>query len=215
MHLLNRDPISPSCLNGRSHPPNSWKAVYNEDAYKDEIWQKIESMQGKRCAYCENSFSGLQRHIDHFRPRSRFPQDTFNWFNLFGSCSAQNSCGNHKDAGTNLQPNYNPDDLIKPDVDDPAEYLMFSSDGSVTPKAGLLPVQIQKAQLTIDVFGLNGSLRQVRETVLIGYKETAEYFLVELRSQMPAEDWQSLYQDKLREIETQPFCTAIKQLFLP
>ncbi|WP_350262660.1 hypothetical protein [Pantoea sp. BJ2] len=41
-------------------------------------------MEGEFCAYYECRLN--RKHVEHFRPRSRFSALTFEWRNLFGSC---------------------------------------------------------------------------------------------------------------------------------
>jgi len=117
MHKLSRDE-PPSCLSKFHHGQNNWGNVTTED--KVEIWEKITDMQGSRCAYCESELQKNNKHIEHFRQKNSgiYPQGTFQWDNLFGSCNRTESCGKHKDS---CGP-YNCTDLIKPDIDDP-EYF--------------------------------------------------------------------------------------------
>lgn len=210
MHKLIRDPVSPACLVGKTDPPNRWNEIYNNNDARDSIWAKLETMQGNRCAYCENLFTGKSRHIEHFKPRTRFPEATFDWPNLFGSCPHQYSCGNFKDNG---RLTYHPDELIKPDVDEPSDYLFFASDGSVTPKAGLNQTQLLKANSTIETFNLNGFLKQLRKTQLASYETQARFYFEDLPRQVTSEQWHDLYKAKLLELDALPFSSAVKQLF--
>lgn len=207
MHHLNRPP-APRCLIRYRHGQNNWGDVRNED--KAEIWAGLNEMQGNRCAYCECEIRtgphNHHAHIEHFRQRNRHPQGTFEWYNLFGSCNRAESCGKHKDKQA-----YNHQDLIKADTENPEHYLRFLPDGQVVPADNLEPQEIKRAEETIRVFNLNGSLRQIRETYVKGYQQTAKE-LLNLAEVFDEEDWRPLLEQELTAIAGQPFETAIRHI---
>lgn len=211
MHKLNR-PIPPRCLSQFSHGRDNWGNVMPDN--KTEIWQSINDMQQNRCAYCEIDLrtdrGNSNAHIEHFRQRNNYPQGTFQWANIFGSCDRQDSCGKHKDR----LPEYNHQDLIKMDTEDPEQFLAFFSDGNVVPTKGLAPQDKHRAEETIRIFNLNGALRQIRETMVKGYLQTAEEF-AQLAEEFEPEEWQPLLIEELAAIEHLPFTTAIKHVLLP
>ncbi|WP_310385799.1 retron Ec78 anti-phage system effector HNH endonuclease PtuB [Roseateles sp.] len=207
MHKLHRGE-PPTCLRGYRHGLNNWSEVSQFD--KNSIWDELLAMQGDRCAYCEARIAPDRRHIEHFRQKGRDPTVTFVWSNLFGSCNRSCSCGRHKDCA---EP-YAPADLIKPDEEDPEDYLLFSPDGTVSPKNGLSDKSDHRAAETIRLFNLNGPLRQIRFTELVGYKQTAEYF-AELSHQFSEDEWLPLLQEELQATAQLPFSTAIKHMMTP
>lgn len=161
MHLLQRDINEPACLKHYHHGRDHWNQNTPIPSEKIQIWEKLDQMQDRRCAYCEADIHNSDRHIEHFQQRSRYPQGTFDWTNLFGSCNREDSCGKHKDQCGS----YNPDDLIKPDVDDPEHYLLFISDGTICIRNGLTDAEQQRARETLRIFNLNhdrGPLRYRR-----------------------------------------------------
>jgi len=129
---------------------------------------------------------------------------------LFGSCNRSDSCGKYKDR----LPEYNHTDLIKVDEDDPEEYLEFLPDGNVVPAKDLNPQQKHRAKETIRIFNLNGSLRQIRKTAVIGYLQTAEE-LASYAVEFDEADWSPLLKEELEQIKNLPFTTAIKHVLLP
>lgn len=211
MHKLQR-PIPPQCLNHFSHGLNNWGDVL--PLQKTEIWNALDEMQQKRCAYCEIEIKTDREHsnahIEHFRQCARYPQGTFKWANLFGSCNRDDSCGKYKDR----LPAYEHQDLIKMDIEDPEKFFMFLADGSVVPAKGLTPQDEHRAKETIRIFNINGSLRQIRETTVKGYLQTAEE-LAQMAVEFDEEDWLPLLKEELDTIETLPFATAIKHVLMP
>lgn len=211
MHQLRRVAV-PACLTRYRHGRDKWGPGLPTSAEKAAIWAALDEMQGGRCAYCEADISVTDRHIEHFRQRSRHPKDTFAWDNLFGSCNREDSCGKHKDrCGA-----YASEALIKPDVDDPERFLLFVSDGTVVPRRELNAAERFRAEETLRVFNLNaksGALRYQRQQAAAGYLQTAE-LLRELAGENP-EALLALLQEEVAATEHLPFATAIKQVLLP
>ncbi|PFG08822.1 MULTISPECIES: retron Ec78 anti-phage system effector HNH endonuclease PtuB [unclassified Marinobacter] len=207
MHQLNRPP-APLFLNRYRHGRNNWAEVTKVE--KAEIWAGLNMMQSNRCAYCEYEIrtepDSHHAHIEHFRQRNCHPQGTFDWNNLFGSCNRGDSCGKYKDKQT-----YEHHDLIKADQENPDRYLRFLPDGQVVPAENLAPDEIQRAEETIRVFNLNGSLRKIRETYVKGYLQTAET-LLGLSEMFEEEEWRPCLEQELKDIAGQPFETAIRHV---
>lgn len=93
MHRLHRDPVAPIGLSHYRHGLHSWSKTCPTAVERADIWDKLNAMQGQRCAYCEGPMGTDNRHIEHFRQRARYPQGTFDWHNLFGSCARPGTCG--------------------------------------------------------------------------------------------------------------------------
>lgn len=111
-----------------------------------------------RCAYCESELSS-QMHIDHFRPKSTYPQLYYSLENIYPVCV---ECNNSKGAKFPLK-NEEQDFLsnkitvdlsteitllINPIEDNPEEHLRFNDDGSVSPLT-------ENGEVTIRTLNLN------------------------------------------------------------
>lgn len=215
MHRLHRDPQAPVCLKRYRHGHDTWSTQSPTGAERGEIWDKLNSMQDGLCAYCETSIHQGNRQIEHFRQRSRYPQGTFDWSNLFGSCKRDGVCGVHKDQ-CGLYP---PANLIKPDIDDPDEFFVFDSQGGIHPKAGLAPDEFERAKETIRILNLNGGgLPQMRRAAASGFLQTIEGW-AEFSSQFPEEEWRPIVEYELeKELAStahQPFATVIRHTLTP
>lgn len=207
MHKLQR-PAIPTCLKRYTYDKHNWEEVSAED--KTEIRQSLYTMQQHRCAYCEKALpENKPCHIEHFRQRSRYPQGTFQWSNLYLSCNTQNTCGKHKD-----KQQYTPTDLIDPCADDPDDYLRFYSDGSIRPRKKLPQQEQKRAEETIRVFNLNEqALQAIRKSELQGWIQIAEELQEWLKLDETA--YQAERDQYLQNICGQPFETAIRHLLLP
>ena len=208
MHRLHRDSQAPACLCRYQHGQDKWGMQSPTPVERAEIWEKLNAMQGSRCAYCEVMIASDNRHIEHFRQRNRYPQGTFDWSNLFGSCNRKGTCGDHKDnCGS-----YDHTVLIKPDQDNPDDFLVFTPDGYVSPRADLTEEQRHRATETIRIFNLNGpegALRQIRQREVAGYIENAEYWAA-IAAEYPEHEWWPQLEEELAETAHLPFATAIR-----
>ena len=210
MHRLHRDPQAPACLKRYQHGRDTWGMQSPTPAEREEIWVKLNTMQGHRCAYCEVGIQPGAQEIEHFRQRSRYPQGTFDWHNLFGACKDKGTCGDHKDKCGD----YDHTLLIKPDVDDPDEFLVFDPQGGVHPKARLTPDKHRRAQETIRILNLTGGgLPHMRRAAASGYLQQLELW-ADYASQFPEEDWLPIVEQELAQELAQtahlPFATAIR-----
>ncbi|WP_224963694.1 retron Ec78 anti-phage system effector HNH endonuclease PtuB [Acinetobacter guillouiae] len=163
--------IKPACLKNYILRNHNWNSVTKE--HKQEIRFHLTSMQGDFCAYCESKLDSL-KHIEHFADKDSYPKLTFLWDNLFLSCGSYKHCGHFKDS--NKAPNYNYLDLIKPDLDDPNDFLYYNSNGKVSCLNDLDDVSKKKATTTLEVFNLNQQeLVNKRSTVLSSIKDIITY----------------------------------------
>lgn len=89
------------------------KAVWN----KDYIKEKLLEMTHNKCCYCETSLdiSGNYMEVEHFYPKSCFPDRVVDWANLLPSCKR---CNTKKG---NINPEKIP--LINPTINDPKQHL--------------------------------------------------------------------------------------------
>ena len=66
---------------------------------------------------------------------------------------------------------------------------------------------------TIRLFNLNGSLRRIRQTMVIGYLQTAEE-LAEIALEFGQEEYKLLLDEEIDKINDLPFSTAIKHILI-
>lgn len=221
MHKLDRALIpAPVCLANFNYKIHSWDDFGG--ACKRQLRAALVEMQGipgvttadadefgLRCAYCEGPIYH-EGHIEHFRRKNanHFPELTFDWDNLFLACGSQDYCGHYKDRKS--APPYNPSQLIKPDVHDPANYLYFHSSGEVRSLGGLNKVDAERAKETIRVFGLsNRTLAGARAKALKVYKEKVVADLDELATWAPA-DRQAYLLGEIAATRYEPYATTIQ-----
>ena len=110
-------------------------------------------------------------------------------------------------AGTGRQRAFVASDLIDPTVDDPDEFLLFVSDGTVTPRPGLAAAKEHRARETLRVFQIADSpyLRKARQDAVSPH-------IVAIDTLLPhgVEVVKGYVQTVIAKIESVPFSTAVK-----
>ena len=209
MHRLDRAAAAvPACLSAYHVPENTWDDVSTAD--KRQIRLCLEQMQGPRCAYCEGSVYG-DGHIEHFRRKHNYPQLTFEWANLFQACGSSEHCGHYKDRPST--PAYDPANIIKPDEEEPGEYLYYHSSGEVRPRSHQGAPNPSRAIETIRVFNLNaGSLQAERRRALKAYTTRNPCILEDLMD-FDDESRQVFIAQEIEATRQDPFCTVIRHYF--
>lgn len=238
MHKLDRSVIpAPACLGNYNYKTQNWEDLGG--TCKGQLRAALVQMQGipgvttpdadeygLRCAYCEGPIYHAG-HIEHFRRKNpaHYPELTFAWDNLFLACGSNIHCGHFKDKKRNKDkdenkdksksnnpvPDYNPDELIKPDIHDPLDYLFFHSSGEVRIRRGLTcEDDIRRAKETIRVFGLdNRTLAGSRFKALSVYKEKVMADLEEVATWPPG-DRQAYLDEEIAATRYDPYATTIQ-----
>lgn len=198
---------TPPCLASYCQGIQTWGDVCAAD--KSVIRASLEIMQGRRCAYCEGGLDELGQHIEHFRRKRDYPHLTFDWNNLFWSCDQTDSCGHFKDCGGGP---YSPDDLLNPCQDNPDDFFLFRTDGTISVRIGLEPDKAKRATESLRVFSLNpqwGRLRNMRQAAIAGYIKDADEAVA---AGLNPDEIRAYFAECLEAVKDWPFYTAIKHV---
>ncbi len=230
MHLLDRSAVAPpGCLADWTYPDNNWddfggackkqlrlalQRLQSREIIDDGADDEVEYLIGLRCAYCEGQIY-CGGHIEHFRRKNpnHFPELTFEWTNLFLACGSTEHCGHYKDRQN--APAYNPDELIKPDVHNPNEYLYFHSSGEVRVRnrKGMTDADRHRGAETIRVFNLNcRRLVGDRNRVLKHYVDSKKQFLDDLM-EFEEHDRETFIAEEIDATRHEPYWTTIRHFF--
>ncbi|MBI5558340.1 MAG: TIGR02646 family protein [Deltaproteobacteria bacterium] len=137
-----------------------------------EIKDALLVMFHDKCAYCESKISHIAyEQIEHFRPKSKFPELTFEWTNLLLSCPICNGLaykGDHFPEETEGGP------LINPCEDMPDEHLDFVFD--LDARLATVVGKTARGETTKKLLGLNrDDLRAYRTKVIMRFSVLASY----------------------------------------
>ncbi len=148
------------------------------DAIKHYAHQEIAAALlgrgGKaKCIYCESYVDvTCYSNIEHYHPKSLYPEETFSWDNLFVGCTMCNTPKN--DFDTLNKP------FIHPVKDDPEDYLTFD-ELNYSPKFSS-GVSYEKAKNLIDACKLMERTALVREhaNVLCAFLDTRNTIMAKI-----------------------------------
>ena len=136
-------------LVGATTPKERKRALsrYQHDDVKNAL---VAAFHGK-CAYCESQIRHIDYgHIEHFRPKSKYPKKTFSWSNLLLACGV---CNGAEYKGEKFPNKADGGPLVNPCTEDPAMHFSFDYD----PDAQLANVhgKTKRGLLTETLLGLN------------------------------------------------------------
>lgn len=176
----------------------AWKA-FGGTSYRKEVWQKLEQAFYSVCAYCE---AILPRDIEHYRPKSEYPQQMFRWDNFLLCCKNCNTDKLAKFLDADGEPL-----VIDPCAGDPADHFTWSLDTG-KPVFNPDPVRRKKAQSTVNLFKLDAQqhCRERRARAQVFY-----FVLLQSIEESPVpsnvHDWLI---DELRP--TRPYRSVLRQI---
>lgn len=146
---------------------------YKNEKIKETL---IEMFHGK-CAFCESYIENVDfGDIEHFKPKSKFPELAVSWENLLLSCKKCNGSG-QKGSNWPTEPEGGP--LINPTKEDPNNFFDFEFDEK-TLVAIVKPKNI-RGETSEKVYGLNKSTllpdrnRKIRHLVFIAKRYAIDF----------------------------------------
>lgn len=155
MHRVDRGPEPDGLETVRSRDTPRWIDYYrngNGSKPSDSRWRDFHNDLRQvffgLCAYCEEICRG---EVEHFRPKSRFPEQTYEWSNWVFACHDCNHAKSDKwPSGGYIDP------CAKTKPAHPESYFTFDTlTGEILPKEGLSRGRRRKARQMIDDLKLN------------------------------------------------------------
>lgn len=210
---------APACLGDYAPRRHQWEDLLASTCITG-IREHLHEMQGGSCVYCECHLSVGNQHVEHFWARSRYPEQTFSWENLFLSCEYGQHCGRYK-GGRDAS------GLIKPDEEDPEHFLQFWENGEATARQGLDERDRERAERTIEMLNLNApQLRSKRYRFIRIYRDRLDSAIAEIQGYLEGEQVASgdvetakaLLEEEVQrilddiDIDDPPYESAIRQV---
>lgn len=166
---------------------------------KQEVKQALLKEQHNLCCYCCAQLQDDKCHIEHFRPRTDYPQLSLEYDNLHISCNGKNgdSCGHKKEdwfvEGITLSP-------LEPSIESKFTYLQ---NGTIEAKDGNRDVK-----LNIDKLSLNEECLKIARKIMLDTSNILEAESLE-ELEIILDDLREMYPNDTNEIYC-PFCNIIK-----
>ncbi len=122
-------------------------AKYN----KGTIKKALVSMFHGKCAYCESYISDVDYgDIEHFRPKSKFPELAVTWDNLLLACKR---CNGAEQKGDTWYDNNEGGPLVNPCTDEPDDFFEFEYDEET--HIAIVKPKNKRGEISEEVYGLN------------------------------------------------------------
>ena len=167
MHWVDRGPEPSGLEEVRGRYTPRWIGYYPERVGSrptDSRWRDFRGDLGQRfhlqCGYCESICRG---QVDHFRPKSTFPELVYEWSNWIFSCSACNQAKGDKWPEVGYV-----DPCVVSEPCRPENYFTFDTEtGEIIPLDDLDQARDEKAITMIDDLNLNGDHHMRRRERLL------------------------------------------------
>lgn len=142
--------------------------IINWDNYNYEIKEILKNKlltetEGKRCPYCETEISSDNSHIEHIKPKDKFPALLSDYTNLIPCCTNNKRCGASKANQWN-------DLFINPVLENPEDFFKYDlKTGKILPSYDS-GIAFDKAKIIIKFLNLNESrLVDARKNYIIQF----------------------------------------------
>jgi uncharacterized protein (TIGR02646 family) len=156
-HIIKNDePVVLSEFKRKYRNKNHSAARYDDltSEERTRIRDYLVTEQYGICAYCMRSIENESCHIEHIKPKSKFPNVSLAYGNLVASCESDNSCGKYKG-------NEYDDAFVAPTEEDCESQYSYTMDGRIKPLT-------DGARYTIELLNLNSyKLTAARKTAII------------------------------------------------
>ncbi|KAM3114840.1 retron system putative HNH endonuclease [Phormidesmis sp. 146-33] len=176
MKYIKKNQEPQNFTNWKKQANENWKPDWEANFQAPEKPETHEALlieQGYICCYCGRRIDRQSSHIEHFQPRTHYPELALEYTNFLASCPgypedeasqsgsqpAQEHCGQKKGAW------YDQNLTISPLIENCADYFRYTKDGQILTSdiASMQPA----AQETIQQLGLDySSLRRARARVI-------------------------------------------------
>lgn len=192
MRKINKEaPISSFSEFVTKERPNTWNELHEKgkDVFEETRYHILVEEQNCLCGYTELLITDDKEcHIDHFKKRSMFPTETFNWNNLIVASNDERFGAKYKDNVSGIQKS-NYSTLLNPVFDSVEDYFYYNSFGQIEPKLDLDDNDKNRAQATIDIFNLSElSLNRKRYQIIAQLKA--------YKDSLPKEQIMAIYKGK-------------------
>jgi uncharacterized protein (TIGR02646 family) len=120
----------------------------------DEARTTLFTMSADHCAFCDGLPGGVSlKTVEHFRPKSAFPEQAYDWHNLFPCCTCCQSAKGEKFDDALLCPDgpgYRFEDF----------FLFRYETGALEARPDASEADRRRANVTIELYGLNTAERR-------------------------------------------------------
>jgi len=176
------------------------------DRYRHaDVKQALVTLFHGKCAYCESFILHIDYgHIEHYRPKAKYPRQAFTWSNLVLACGVCNG-SEHKGDWFPLKADGGP--LINPSAEDPAPHLSFEYD----PKTRIASVRgrTTRGDTTETCLGLNRKDLRIQRS-----KYVRKLWFIAKQAATDSEAWRMLDEAASSSEEYSAFANLLRNALL-
>ena len=168
---------------------------------KEAVHASLLAEQGYICCYCNMRISADSSHIEHFKPRSKFPEAELEYENLLASCQLETQRREPRRCGMKKRAWFHRTLLISPLQEDCESRFRFAADGAIYPAND----NDQAARETILRLGLDNDelVRRRVEAIDAVFVDMDKFEHGEIRRLIDA------FHQRDENGRFEPFCSAI------
>lgn len=202
------------------HPPTTGDEAssrWSSFGYKAMVQELLLNDQYGLCCYSETraDLEGLGYHIEHLRPKSLYPAQTFDYTNLAASALSSDDLKSIREetfGGHAKRSQFDPALFISCHDADCARYFAYLSDGRIVARDNLSASDKDRANYTITLLNLNSLYLTNRRRRW--YDELEQLFEEHLKKQWSVEHLAAI--DLIpRNKHLSPFFSLTRQFFGP
>lgn len=151
------------------------KKPINWEGYDNKIKENLKKsllkeQEGNCCPYCEVKIHLERSHIEHIKPKDKFPKFLHEYDNMIACCVSNKNCGATKaNQWDNL--------FINPVLDNPEEYFKYDiKTGRILP-IDEVEYKFDRAETTIRFLNLNEkNLCDKRKVYILKFRDTQKEY---------------------------------------
>lgn len=172
---------------------------------KTQAKQSLMEEQHFICCYCEMRISLKESHVEHFKPKSQYPEEDRNYYNLLASCQRMPEVSIPRHCG-HLKANwYEEKGIVSPLLPNCQGFFAYTADGQILPNPKSTPHQQNVARITIEKLGLNIEILKAQrsaaiDAILLNIDLMSNEDIVQLINEYDRPDKSGMYE---------PFCSTI------
>ncbi len=170
MRYIRKGDEPESLANLKALANEDWKPTYKDDCrgeVKTQLHNALLQEQGYICCYCGMSITKEDSHIEHLKPRSRYPELALEYKNLLTSCRRERERREPQHCGVKKDDWYDELLMISPLDQNCASFFRYLASGEILPTDE--PDNQETATTTIETLGLDiEKLRLMRSAAIDG-----------------------------------------------
>jgi uncharacterized protein (TIGR02646 family) len=144
---------APEILEGWGRSRRPWEDFVQNSIDYESLKRRLVQEQSHLCCYCESTVDDSISHIEHYEPRSRNQNRTYDYTNL--ACSCNGGIGRDRHCGHKKGADYDPKLFFNPSIEDSGELFLYDAEGGIGPHSNISHRDTQRADYMVSTLSLD------------------------------------------------------------